>query len=305
LTAADAPPIPFRVLILSPNAGLVKEVCELLAEAEVGPVTVVSAPSIDAADGSLREAAPGAVFVDLAVPENGGLGGVVRLQALAPTVPIVPVLGGLDPGALRATPLAARSNAWRLDRSAVVRCVRGAAQQQEHARRLFRLATHDPLTGLANRYLFEQRLERALARARRTGVSGAVLFVDLDQFKRVNDAWGHAAGDRILVEIGERLSLGVRATDTVARLGGDEFVVVLEGVGEPRRAERVVATLRERLAEPVMVDGRPLEVGSSIGLALFPADEGEDAAAVLARADRGMYAAKWRSAPRRAASGGR
>ncbi len=291
--APDAHPAPFRVLILSPNLGLVKEVCELLVEAEVGPVTVVSAPSIEDSDRALKEAAPGAVFVDLTVPENGGLGGVVKLQAMAPTVPIVPVLGGLDPATLRSTPAAARSNAWRLDRGAVVRCVRGAALQQEHARRLFQLATHDPLTGLANRYLLEQRLERALARSRRTGSAGALVFIDLDGFKRCNDLWGHAAGDRILITVAERLSMAVRATDTVARFGGDEFVVVLEDVNRPESLSDLVASLRQRLAQTIPIEGRQVTIESSIGVARFPSD-GSDAATLLSRADGRMYAQKRR-----------
>jgi diguanylate cyclase (GGDEF)-like protein len=298
--SADPPSVagaaPFRVLILSPNPGLVREVVELLAEAEVGAVSVLTAPSIEEADGIVKEGAPGAVFVDLAVPENGGLGGVVRLQAMAPTVPIVPVLGGLDPGAQRATPVAARSNAWRLDRDAVVRCVRGAAHQQEQARRIFRLATHDPLTGLANRYLLEQRLERALARSRRTGRSGALVFVDLDGFKRLNDALGHGAGDRVLVSVGERLEAAVRATDTVARYGGDEFVVVLEGVGGEGELAPVLRNLRARLAAPFEVDGRTVPVSCSLGTALFPRD-GYDVTSLLSRADERMYAEKRREAP--------
>ena len=291
--APDAHPAPFRVLILSPNMGLVKEVCELLIEAEVGPVSVVSAPSIEDSETVLKEAAPGAVFVDLTVPENGGLGGVVKLQAMAPTVPIVPVLGGLDPASLRATPAAARSNAWRLDRAAVVRCVRGAALQQEHARRLFQLATHDPLTGLANRYLLEQRLERALARSSRTGAAGALIFIDLDGFKRCNDLWGHAAGDRILITIAQRLSMAVRATDTVARFGGDEFVIVLEDVSRPESLSDIVANLCQRLAQAIPIEGRQVAIESSVGVARFPAD-GSDAATLLGRADGRMYAQKRR-----------
>ncbi len=292
--ALDTHPAPFRVLILSPNVGLVKEVCEFLAEAEVGPVTVVSASSIEDSDAALKEALPGAVFVDLTVPENGGLGGVVRLQALAPTVPIVPVLGGLDPATLRATPAAARSNAWRLDRGAVVRCVRGAAMQQEHARRLFQLATHDPLTSLANRYLLEQRLERALARSRRTGTTGALIFIDLDGFKRCNDLWGHAAGDRILIAIADRLGISLRATDTVARFGGDEFVLVLEDVSRPESLDEIVTNLRRRLAEPIAIEGRQITIESSVGVARFPAD-GDHAATLLSSADGRMYAQKRRA----------
>lgn len=308
---ADPHPAPFRVLILSPNVALVKEVCELLVEAEVGPVTVVSAGSIEEGDSAIKEALPGAVFVDLTVPENGGLGGVVRLQAMAPTVPIVPVLGGLDPATLRSTPAAARSNAWRLDRGAVVRCVRGAALQQEHARRLFLLATHDPLTGLANRYLLEQRLERAVARSRRTGAGGALIFIDLDGFKRCNDLWGHAAGDRILVAIADRLTTAVRATDTVARFGGDEFVVVLEDVSRPEHLGEIVANLRQRLKEPIPVEGRQITIESSFGIARFPED-GDDPASLLSRADGRMYEQKrrgrdafgaWREEPGARAAG--
>ncbi len=282
---------PFRVLILSPSLSLVKEVCELLAEAAVGPVTIVSAPSLDEADAALQEIAPGAVFVDIAAPDNGGLGGIVRLQAMAPTVPIVPVLGSMDPSVMRAAPIAARSSAWRLDRGAVLRCVRGAAQQQEHARQLFRLATHDPLTGLANRYLLEQRLDRALARARRTGVGGALIFIDLDDFKRCNDEHGHKAGDQVLVEVGKRLRHTVRATDTVARYGGDEFVVVLESMSEPDRVVRLVESFRAALREPLKLEDMTLAVGCSVGSACFP-EEGDQAEALLALADRRMYLGK-------------
>ena len=178
-------------------------------------------------------------------------------------------------------------------------------------RRLAHLAAHDPLTGLANRTLFADRLDRALARARREGRPGALLLLDLDGFKAINDAHGHAAGDHALVAVAERLRGCVREVDTVVRLGGDEFSVVLDGVDAAAEARRVAKRIRAALAEPLRLDGgAPLALSASIGVAVFAGWEAP--ADLLRRADGAMYAAKragpvapgggWRPAPPRPAT---
>jgi diguanylate cyclase (GGDEF)-like protein len=151
-------------------------------------------------------------------------------------------------------------------------------------------ATHDPLTDLPNRALFLDRLGHALARARRRAEAAAVLFVDLDDFKDVNDGLGHDAGDRLLVAVAARLRAALRAEDTVARLGGDEFAVLLEGVDRGvavAAATRVVAALRA----PFALDRRAARVGASVGIALG-ADGGAEPAALLRAADAALYRAK-------------
>ena len=152
-------------------------------------------------------------------------------------------------------------------------------------------ALHDPLTGLANRALLRDHLERALARQERTPGRVALLFVDLDDFKRVNDAFGHAVGDEILRRVAERLVAVVRAEDVVARQSGDEFAVLL---GQTRDDEEVTGLAERILAElrrPILLGGRSIIVGGSIGIAVAdePAMAAED---VLVRADAAMYAAK-------------
>ena len=152
-------------------------------------------------------------------------------------------------------------------------------------------ALHDPLTGLANRVLFRDHLERALAAQTRRRGKVAVLFLDLDNFKVVNDSLGHRAGDRLLIEVARRLASTIRATDIAARLGGDEFTILLDrvrGIDEVKAsAERIAA----ELSKPIEVDGRALVVGVSIGIALAagPETAAED---LLAHADVAMYEAK-------------
>ena len=152
-------------------------------------------------------------------------------------------------------------------------------------------AYHDSLTGLPNRLLFRDRIGIALAHAKRTGRLSAVMFLDLDQFKLVNDTLGHTVGDRLLQAIGARLVNCVRAEDTVARMGGDEFTVLLSDVADRRGASVVAQKVLEAVRHPVMIDDHELCVTTSIGIAVFP-DEGLDAEALLKNADRAMYSAK-------------
>ena len=157
--------------------------------------------------------------------------------------------------------------------------------------RLLHLAHHDALTGLPNRLLFEADLARSLQRARRQGQQIALLFVDLDCFKLVNDTLGHAAGDQLLRVIGARLRAAVRAEDAVARLGGDEFTVVLEEVGGVAGAALAAGKLLDAIAAPLALQGHTVSISASIGLALFP-DHGADADALMHAADTAMYGAK-------------
>ena len=153
------------------------------------------------------------------------------------------------------------------------------------------LALHDELTGLPNRRLFQDRLASALERARRTGTQTALLLVDLDQFKLVNDTYGHHAGDLLLEHVGNVFSARIRRSDTVARTGGDEFAVIL---GEPLSradAERVARSLIELLNDPIELCGQMVRIGASVGTALFP-DDATDAEGLCIAADLRMYDSK-------------
>ena len=151
-------------------------------------------------------------------------------------------------------------------------------------------AVRDPLTGLANRVLLEERLRAVLSRDGRTGDTTALLFLDLDGFKTVNDQHGHLVGDAVLRTVAGRLRTAVRPADTVARLGGDEFVVLVEGAGE-EAVRALVPRLEQAIAAPISVAGLDLNVVVSVGVA-FSRDVAEGPTALLARADRGMYEAK-------------
>ncbi len=148
-------------------------------------------------------------------------------------------------------------------------------------------ALHDPLTGLANRTLLRDRLEHALARSKRGSGSTGLIFIDLDNFKHINDAFGHAAGDAVLIELGGRLRTGLRPADTVARLGGDEFVVVCEEVDD-RSTVDLGWRLQELIARPLSIGGADHRLSASMGIALGKVD----ADALLANADAAAYRAK-------------
>lgn len=156
---------------------------------------------------------------------------------------------------------------------------------------LEQLVRHDPLTGLPNRRLLQERLEHAIGLSRRGTTGIALLFVDLDDFKGINDTYGHDAGDTVLVTVAQRLLEKVRVTDTVARLGGDEFVVLLVGTPHPEAVSTIAASLIKSIGEDIPIGDRILNVNASIGISLYP-DNGFTAAELMCSADKAMYRIK-------------
>jgi diguanylate cyclase (GGDEF)-like protein/PAS domain S-box-containing protein len=164
-----------------------------------------------------------------------------------------------------------------------------ATSAREYERQLHALAHSDHLTGLPNRRSFEERLVQAIARARRSAMAMALVYLDVDHFKQINDSLGHASGDGVLREFARRLSATVRATDTVARLAGDEFVIVLEQVGSARECGRIADKLLDALRADFLVDGQPRQVTASIGIAWSAHPE---QSALAHAADEALYASK-------------
>jgi diguanylate cyclase (GGDEF)-like protein len=177
------------------------------------------------------------------------------------------------------------------------RIVTAMAELDASRDHLAHMARHDTLTGLPNRSVFIDRLEHAILSTKRSGGCLAVLFVDLDRFKNVNDTLGHAVGDLALVETSKRLKSCVREVDTVARWGGDEFVILLEAMDEEHEARRVAQVLLDRFNTKVFVGGHTIDLGASIGISLYPRDA-FDAAELIQRADEAMYLAKHREGNR-------
>jgi diguanylate cyclase (GGDEF)-like protein len=168
-----------------------------------------------------------------------------------------------------------------------------AIEQRQKSDQLAFQAQHDALTGLPNRILLEERLQQALVYAQGHRQMAAVLYIDLDRFKEINDTLGHAVGDLLLKQVAHRLLSSVRHYDTLARMGGDEFTMVLTGVKNPQSAQSVAQNLIASLALPFIVEGRELFITASIGISVFPRD-GEDAARLQRNADVAMYRAKSR-----------
>jgi len=158
-------------------------------------------------------------------------------------------------------------------------------------RKIRHIAYHDALTGLPNRMLFTDRIDQAISRAQREQGQFALLFLDIDHFKVINDSMGHAAGDQLLNIVSQRLRDVLRKSDTVARLGGDEFTIIIEGLQEAERVVSVARNILDTLEVPVDINEQQVHIGGSIGIALYPQD-GENFGSLLKNADTAMYKAK-------------
>lgn len=300
-------PLPLvRLLVLDASDRAALKLDTLLMQSIAGRWEQESAPSLDAALEALDRQRFHVILICGDPTEPTMRATCARLRATAPAIPAI-VLGDEDDElrSLAAFDMGAADYLVTASLSVGVlsRALRHAIEHHRtvtelrYAReRERRRATHDALTGLPNRALFSDRLGQALAYAERYGQQCAVLYIDLDDFKRVNDEHGHAAGDQLLAEIARRLTTRLRQSDTVARLGGDEFAAVLVNLRRPADAGAVAESLLEEVSAPFELDGGRLgatqvEVSPSIGVSLYPTD-GANADTLLKNADAAMYAAK-------------
>ena len=177
------------------------------------------------------------------------------------------------------------------DRVTFTSVVRDITTRKRAEERIRRQAHYDVLTGIPNRYLLGDRLDEAISRERRHGDKMALLYLDLDSFKPINDRLGHAFGDKVLIEIARRLRGCLRDSDTVARVGGDEFIVILEELNEKSEAGAVAAKIIEAVSTPLDIDAEQARVGISVGIAMMP-DQADNAERLVHLADLAMYDAK-------------
>jgi diguanylate cyclase (GGDEF)-like protein len=289
----------YHVLLVDGEPADALRSAEILRQGSIGRFRISRVATFAAAAEALCETRYDAVVLDLELPDRRGVEAVKGMLAIAPGMPLV-VLSRLDDErlALQAMQHGAQDCLSKgTDLALLRRAVRHAIERKRFEHELCQLAKFDPLTGLANRLLFYDRLTHAVQRIDRDHRSVALIFIDLDGFKAINDRYGHATGDRLLVAVADRLRAVVRRTDTVARLGGDEFTVILEGLRYPEDAARVAEEMLLSLGAPFEIDGVVIEVGASLGVAIA-SHATEMPEALTHRADTAMYRAKARGGTR-------
>ncbi len=289
-----------RVLVAEPAVGP-GSLRALLQAVPGEDFEIRAVDGVEAALAQLTASPHDALILDGALGDVGSADVFARARVAAASVPIVLVaLVDDERLALRALRHGAQEVLvrGRFDAAQLARTLRASAERHRLLRDLIAarqrdhfLANHDRLTGLANRHAFLDHLARAVARARRGERRLALLFVDLDHFKEINDQFGHEAGDLVLSGVAERLSAVVRDTDLLARLGGDEFVVLLADHGQACDPARAASRALSALDAPFVVNGEQHGVGASIGIATFPED-GDSPELLLRHADLAMYRAK-------------
>ena len=234
-------------------------------------------------------------LLDRSLPDAEEFEGLYSLKNMAPQLPIVFLTAYQDEKtALEAIEEGAQDYLFKdkFDGHIIKRAIKYAIIRKKYENKLIMRANFDLLTGLASRMLFENRLEMALAKIRRHGGIIALLFLDLDRFKPINDTYGHTAGDKLLKEIGGRLQSILRSYDTAARTGGDEFVILLDCLKKVDDAEVVAKRIIALFDKPIKVMGREVSVGVSIGIATCATGQKMIPETLIQQADTAMYKAK-------------
>jgi diguanylate cyclase (GGDEF)-like protein len=301
-TAPASPRAPeVRVLLVEDDPLDSKRIREMLEASAEARFVVDQALEVEGALGMLQNGRYQVVLLDLTLPEGDGLDVLARAQVAASSVPIIAMGPDQDDAlAVEAARLGAQDclPKGRVEPRRLVRALRQAverhrllAEVQFSRHREHYVATHDTLTGLPNRIHVQENLLRMLAYSERSAKPLAVLLVDLDRFKTVNDAVGHSAGDELLRQVAERLCPLIRRGDIMARIGGDEFLIVLQGVDRDHAPAKVAEKVLERLSRPFVLASGEHWVSGSVGIALHPRD-GAGVDALVRSADTAMHHAK-------------
>ncbi len=283
-----------KLLLVEDNPADADFLAASLRRQRAGDIELVNVQTLAEAAAQLGLDKFDVVLLDLHLPDGSGLQCLDAIQAVDNEIPIV-VLSGQDDEEFAVSILNKGAQdylvKWEGQGRTILRSIRYAIQRKKSDIRLNYLAQYDPLTGIPNRQFFNDQLTRATARARRDGRKVTLLFLDLDEFKVVNDTLGHDTGDRLLKEVADRIRRTVRTGDVVARLGGDEFAVLLEGLSGPREVEAVAAGLLDVVSRPYHIAERQLMITTSIGITMYPNDNA-DSQMLLKNADIAMYQAK-------------
>ncbi|MBL1275927.1 MAG: EAL domain-containing protein [Ectothiorhodospiraceae bacterium] len=289
------------VLLVEDSPGDARLVLEMLREAGSNAFVVCHAPSLREARECLKSRPYDVMLVDLTLPDSSGLDTVTQLVEVQPNAPVVVMTGMQDEAlALRIVQEGAQDYLVKgqIDSTLLVRTLRHAIERNNLLVALAQakyqqeeLATHDSLTGLPNRLLFQGRLSHAIDLARRHEKQLAVMFIDLDHFKHINDSLGHNMGDLLLKTFADRLKSCLRQSDTAARFGGDEFICVLGDLQERSIAGDVAQKILNTCSQPIMLGEKQRSVTPSLGISLYPQDGG-DSSTLIKHADSAMYTAK-------------
>jgi diguanylate cyclase (GGDEF)-like protein len=294
--AAAAKAQTVRVLVVEDNPGDEQLIRLALSEDPYQNFAVTAARTLGGALELAQTLPYDAILLDVHLPDSSGLANVKTLAMAVPRTPIL-VITGLDDDSLAIQVCENGAQDYIIkgdhERLAISRAIRRAMARKRFEALLAEQAYFDSLTGLANRGLFHDRLKQALARASRTDKRLAVVFVDLDNFKAVNDNFGHKTGDDVLRAIGDSLRGAVRQTDTVARVGGDEFTVLIEPLNDSADADAIAHKVLNAVHVPIKLPGKSVQLTASIGVVLFP-DHVRNADSLVESADRAMFLAKKR-----------
>ncbi len=286
--------MPIKILLIEDNLGDSRLLEELLNTAYPRKYQINSACTLSDGLNCLGAEEFNVVMTDLTLPDSNGIQAVLKIQEHTQSIPII-VLSGLDNNelALQIVKLGAQDFLIKGqgDGYLIGRAIDYAIERKLHEQKLNYLASYDSLTGLANRTLFWDRLGRALIRAKRNKTLVALLVIDLDRFKTINDTLGHNVGDELLVQVAHRFEHSVRDGDTIARLGGDEFAIIIEDVVVHTDVEKVADKILNIMKSPFGLTTQEVYASSSIGVSLYPTDELK-AEELLKYADAAMYCAK-------------
>jgi diguanylate cyclase (GGDEF)-like protein len=290
-----------EILLIEDNEGDARLVREILNGSEDINAELTRVDRLRPALERLGESKFDIILLDLSLPDGKGVEMIISLQDLSPATPII-LLTGTDDEAIAVEAVKNGAQDYlvkeQVDANLLLRSMSYAIERQrllvemEKARQLERyLAYHDGLTHLPNRQLFYDRLEQAAVYAKRSSTLVAVMFLDLDNFKRINEANGHSSGDFLLQAVSERLKASLRESDTIARIGGDEFTILLSNISKVEDAVKVAQKLQDEFTKPFVAADKKFFLTASLGISFYPYD-GTDTETLIKMADIAMYRVK-------------